>query len=771
MPAPHPDSRDPDLTPRPKTLRRSGDARLALSRGLRIAAMPGMSLRLQRMLVQSQQRVDLLCGVAALDAPRLRVSVAGDDGGLPAFDMDEGYRLRIEPDGVRLDAGTAAGAAHGLRRLLQCIQRDRSGAFLPALTIDDAPRLPWRGLLIDIARHPMPLDVLLRTLDGMAVLGLNVLHLHLNDDQGFRIESSRCPALHQRSGLDGYLRIAEVERLVHDAADRGIRVVPELDVPGHAGAILWAHPELAAGEPPAALPRAFGPSRHALDPTLGDTWSLLDALVADLAELFPDDWLHLGGDEVHPEVYAFTDAGRRAWMGARGITEPAGVQAWFVGEMVTLLARHGRRAVGWDEVLHPDVPAALTVQCWRGAATLETALEAGHDALFSSGWYLDLMYPAGLHYAFDPAAGPAGLARAEARLLEEPSLAPVRDGIGALQHAAQAVQSRRADAPGRLIGGEACLWSELVTGDLLDTRLYGRLPAVAERLWSAHPDDEADHYRRLPGLLAHLEATTDCRPVTRPASLLLRMGVTVDELPHVLILLAALEPVRWYRRLLGPRLLGDRLGTDQDAGSGMGHAQQGRPYDADTQLLRPVDVLAPESLEVRRLAAQLDRWRAAQQAGAPFPTPTRTPARDRASERPASEALEAALRDRAHGWRALRPALSDLCRRDAGFAALWSHLEALQTAADCLERWLDLWREAGLTVRSKARLDAHADSGPEPGPVQPAPPEAAPSELAPPEPAVTELAERLRAAMAGLDPAAEVEPAALQALLESLESR
>lgn len=695
------------MIPRPRAIRLAGDSRLVLSRGLRIAAAPGVSLRLQRMIVQAQQRLDRLCGVAALDAPRLRLSVADDDGAVPVFDMDESWRLQIDASGAQLDAVTTVGAAHGLRRLLQCIERDRAGPCLRALVIDDAPRMPWRGLLLDIARHHMPLDVLLRTLDGMAVLGLNVLHLHLNDDQGFRVESSRCPELHARSGVDGYLLRADVERLVHDAADRGIRVVPELDVPGHAGALLWAHPELAAGEPPAALPRSFGPSRHALDPTLDATLDFLDALVTDLAELFPDDWVHLGGDEVHPDVFAFTDARRRAWMRARGISDAAGVQAFFNGEMVALLARHGRRALGWDEVLHPDAPASLAVQCWRGAATLETALAAGHDALFSSGWYLDLMYPAGLHYGFDPGAGAAALARAEARLLETPSLAPVRDGIRALQDAAGAVRSRTADAPGRLLGGEACLWSELVTGELLDARLYGRLPAVAERLWSpAEVDDEVDHHRRLPGLLAHLEATTDCRPLSGAVPLLLRMGVAVDELPQVEVLLAALEPVRWYRRLLGPVLLGRRL----DAGSGMGHAQAGRPYDADTLLLRPVDVLAPESLDVRRFAAQLLQWR----AGDP--------------DHPGATA--AALRDRAHRWRAARAALSDLCRRDAAFLQLEAQLDALNTVADCLEALLD--------------ADTDADAA--------------------------DLARRLRAAMAGLDPAAEVEPAALLALVEFLES-
>ncbi|HSG91238.1 MAG TPA: family 20 glycosylhydrolase, partial [Pseudomonadales bacterium] len=529
------------------------------------------------------------------------------------------------------------------------------------------------------ARHPLPLDALLRTLDGMAALGLNVLHLHLNDDQGFRVETPSCPQLHGRAGADGHLSIADVRALVEAAAVRGIRVVPELDVPGHAGALLWARPDLAAGPPPTALPRAFGPGRHALDPTLDATWTFLDGVVGDLVAQFPDAFLHLGGDEVHPDVFAFEDARRRAWMAERSLEDSAAVQAWFIREMVALLARHGRRAVGWDEVLHPAVPESLVVQSWRGAASLRTATAAGHDALFSSGWYLDLMYPAGLHYAFDPAADGQAMARAEARILDAPALAGLRRGAESLLKGAEAARSRTAARPGRILGGEACLWGELVTAELLDMRLYGRLPAVAERLWSeAAVDDEADHYRRLPSFLAHLQTVTACRPLDGHRPVLARLGiggVEGDErgdkrgddggaaadplLAHVETLMAALEPARWYRRLLGPEALANRLGE----GSGMGSAAPRRPYDADRPLRRIVDLLPPESLDVRAFDAELAA----------------------ASTAPAAVA---ALQTRARRWRDARDGLAGVRARIPELDELGPQLEALAACGELLDAWL-----------------------------------------------------------------------------------
>lgn len=669
--------------------------RLDLHRGIRLETPAHASVGLRRLIRRHQRRFDALLTAPASDAPRLTIRVRDDLDRFPQLGDDEAFSCRVTSGGADIEAATPFGVSHALERFLQLVARDAVGPHVPAVLLEDGPRLRWRGLLLDLARHHMPLPALLRTLDGMAALGLNVLHLHLNDDQGFRVETPSCPELFERSSDGQYLREAEIERLVADAAIRGIRVVPELDVPGHAGAILWARPELAAGEPPSALPRSFGPSRHALDPTRDETWALLDAVVGDLAGHFHDDFLHIGGDEVHPEVYAFADARRRAWCEARGLDSALDVQRWFITGMATLVRRHERRAVVWDEALAAQLPEDVVVQSWRGAASLEAALEAGHDALSSSGYYLDLCYPARLHYAFDPASGPTGLAEAEAGLLADPGLAKVQGGIEGLLRSVDDLRGRSGAGRGDVLGGEACLWSELVTPELLDTRLYGRLAAVAERLWS-EPErtDLEDFYRRLPGLLAHLEAHTDCRPLTGCEPVLLRIGVRPDELHHVRVLLAALEPVRWYRRLLGARLAAAR---GEPESSGMGSADAARPYDADTLLQRPVDLLPPESLDVLGFEQDLRAFR----------------------EDPADPVLEVALRDRAHRWRMAECSLHALRKRSRDFAELGPLVDLLAVIADLLDEWLDVrlgrredpgdLPERLATLVARAAADEHAE--------------------------------------------------------------
>lgn len=643
------------LLPRPRRLEpRWGRLELGSGLLLEVGSEPARAIARRY-----QQRFDRLLGAPTAEAPTLRVEVQAA-GPQPAIGDDEQYRLRITASGGELGAATPWGAVHGLERCLQLLQQDHAGAFLPALLIDDGPRMPWRGLLLDLARHFFDLPTLLRTLDGMAAAGLNVLHLHLNDDQGFRFESRRCPRLHERAGVGGYLRVGEIAALVEAAAARGIRIVPELDVPGHAGAILFAHPELAAGPAPATLPRAFGPSRYALDPSLDATWGLLEAVVDDLVELFPDDYVHLGGDEVHPEVYAFADDRRRAWMAAEGLADPAAVQAWFTRGMVGLLANRGRRVIGWDETLHPGMPEGMTVQAWRGASALEAALDAGHDALYSAGWYLDLSYPARLHYGLDPGAPAAELAAAEAALARSAELADVREGVEALQAAAAATTGMLPTAPerGRLLGGEACLWAELVTAELLDVRLYGRLAAVAERLWSNPLDtDVASFEARLPAWLTHIERVTDCRPLSGDPAMLWRLGVAPEERTAVEALFEALEPVRWYKRLLG-------IG-------GVAARQQGRtaerPYDADTRLDRPVDQLAPDSIAMFVLRRALFALTAD----------------------PNDSATLLMLRDFAGRWRMLPARLASLQARSDPFAALTPRIEQLAELAELLDELLD----------------------------------------------------------------------------------
>lgn len=502
----------------------------------------------------------------------------------------EAFVLELTPEGGRLQAGAAAGLRQGLARALQWL-----GAPGPVSTVlvEDEPALPWRGLLLDPARHPLGEGALHRTLDAMATLGMNVLHLHLSDDQGVAFESRRRPELHQASGRQGYLSFDALHRLGEAAAQRGIRIVPELDLPGHAGGLLFAYPECAAGAVPAQLPRAFGPSSYALDPTREESWALIHDLLDDLAECFPDPYLHLGGDEVPAAVYAFEDRRRVAWCAERGLAPGPEVQQWFSRALAEVCAQRGKRLILWDEALHPALPREVTVQVWRRVETLEAALAQGHDALLSSPYYLDLALPAARHLAFSPRAGANALSAAQHALLAAPELADVQPGPARVMALADGVETAPGPVRGQLLGGEGCLWGELVDDAVLDGRLHDRLPAVAEALWCETPPAPEDHRARLGAFLPLLARTTACEPLPG-ARACGALGLDPRHAGVLQIFYSALVPLRWYKRLLGQGLDGRLRGA----------VAVPRPRDARTPLTTPVDFLPAENLVLHALAAK-----------------------------------------------------------------------------------------------------------------------------------------------------------------------
>src|SRR6266550_4204924 len=228
---------------------------------------------------------------------------------------DESYELVISQSGAKLTAPNPLGILHGLQTFLQLVQPTANGFAVPAVTIKDQPRFAWRGLLIDVSRHFIPLDVLKRNLDGMAAVKMNVLHFHLSDDQGFRVESKRFPKL-QTEGSDGqYYTQSELREFLDYAHDRGIRVLPEFDMPGHRRSWLVAYPELASSPGPYKIdPSDAGPDA-VIDPTREETYKFLDKFVEDMGKLFPDAYFHIGGDEVdgkfwdsNPKIQAFKQA-------------------------------------------------------------------------------------------------------------------------------------------------------------------------------------------------------------------------------------------------------------------------------------------------------------------------------------------------------------------------------------------------------------------------------------------------------------------------------
>jgi hexosaminidase len=210
---------------------------------------------------------------------------------------DESYSLAVSPEKIRLAAETDIGVLRGLETFLQLLSVDDSGYFFPAVRIDDTPRYEWRGLLIDACRHFMPVDVIKRNLDGMAAVKLNVLHWHLTEDQGFRIESKCFPKLHLL-GSDGfYYSQAQIRDIVDYASDRGIRIVPEFDMPGHATSWIVAYPELGSAPAPSSIERKWGIKDPTMDPTRESTYLFLEEFIEEMCGLFPDEYFHIGGDE------------------------------------------------------------------------------------------------------------------------------------------------------------------------------------------------------------------------------------------------------------------------------------------------------------------------------------------------------------------------------------------------------------------------------------------------------------------------------------------
>jgi len=378
---------------------------------------------------------------------------------------NESYSLDISASGAKLNAVTPLGIMRGLQTFLQMVQITSDGFAVPAITIQDKPRFPWRGLMIDVSRHFIPLGVLKRNLDGMAAVKLNVFHWHLSDNQGFRVESKKFSKL-QELGSDGlYYTQDEVRDLISYAHDRGIRVVPEFDMPGHSTAWFVGYPELASAPGPYQIERKWGVFDPAMDPTQERTYKFLDTFIGEMAKLFPDQYFHIGGDEVNGKQWD-ANPNIQAFMRAHGLKTNQDLQAYFNTRVQKIVSKHGKTMLGWDEIMRPDLPKDIVVQSWRGQDSLAAAAKLGYRGLLSFGYYVDLNWPASRHYAVDPISGAAA------------NLSP--------------------EEKQRILGGEACMWSEYVSPENIDSRLWPRTAAIAERLWSAQDlTDVHSMYARL----------------------------------------------------------------------------------------------------------------------------------------------------------------------------------------------------------------------------------------------------------------------------------
>lgn len=316
---------------------------------------------------------------------------------LPSAQMDESYQLITDSNGVTIKAATRFGAMRGMETLLQLIQTDGENTFVPLVTINDSPRFAWRGVMLDSARHFLPINDILRQIDGMAAAKLNVFHWHLTDDQGWRFESQRYPKLQQLASDGQYYTQQQMRQVVEYAKERGIRVVPEIDFPGHASAIAVAYPELISAAGPYKMQRHWGVHQPLLDPTQEQVYQFTDALIGELAAIFPDEYIHIGGDEVDPTQWK-NNPSIQEFMKKNDLKDTHALQAYFNQRLEQILTNHQRKMVGWDEIQHPTLSKNIMIQSWQGQDSLGHSAQEGFQGLLSTGFYLDQSQSAAYHY-------------------------------------------------------------------------------------------------------------------------------------------------------------------------------------------------------------------------------------------------------------------------------------------------------------------------------------------------------------------------------------
>lgn len=429
---------------------------------------------------------------------------------------NEQYALTINGRQAVIEAETDLGAIHGLETLLQLVSVDEGGYYFPGLSIRDEPRFAWRGLLLDVALHFMPVEVIKRTLDGMAASKMNVLHLHLSNDQGFRVESKVFPQLQGVASDGKYYTQQDIHFIVQYAGQRGIRIVPEFVVPAHTTAILVAFPELASVKKKYTLQRYFGVFDPVMDPTNEKVLPFLDRLLTEMAALFPDDYFHIGGDENTGKDWEKTPH-IKAYMKAKGMKNYMDLQTEFNRRLLPIIKKNGKKMMGWDEILQPGVPKDIVIQSWRGKEAFYSSVRQGYPAILSNGYYIDLVQHTDTLYLNDPIPEGISLTKAETA---------------------------------NILGGEATMWSELITPETVDSRIWPRTAAIAERLWSSREVTNLDDmYRRLDIMSLHLEAVGLTHESYQEP--MLRRLANSEDFQAVKILASVLEPLKIYERNQG----------------------------------------------------------------------------------------------------------------------------------------------------------------------------------------------------------------------------
>lgn len=441
------------LVPYPQTLTLESDGKFILSNGYKIEYTGVKSGKLLEYVQRKDDDIkSLLLDWTNKDnqgdKPVIEINCVSE--AVPNVSTDESYTLEINSERALLSASTDIGAMRGVETFLQLIQTSEDKVFIPSVRISDYPRFKWRGLMMDVCRHFIPKSVILRNLDAMAMFKMNVLHWHLSEDQGFRVECKTFPKLHEMGSDGKYFTHEDVKEIIKYANNRGIRVIPEFDIPGHSSAWFVGYPEYASLPGKYEIERHYGVFDPTFDPTREETYEFFDKFFAEMSQLFNDEYIHIGGDENNGRQWDSSKA-IQEFKKANNLKSNHELQAYFNKRIQKILEKHGKKMIGWDEILSTELPKSIMIQSWQGKQGMVTAAKNGYYSILSNGYYIDLCQSMVDHYYNDPLPPDIGLTDDEKKFI---------------------------------LGGEATMWAELVDSTNVFTRIWPRTAAIAEVFWS-----------------------------------------------------------------------------------------------------------------------------------------------------------------------------------------------------------------------------------------------------------------------------------------------
>lgn len=495
----------PHIIPQPAAMRvNAGEAGFSLKNGVRLPAGNPLSKHAERIFRDNGIKTALVETGADL--------VFTEDASLGR----EGYRLAATPDSISIASGSVNGTLYALQSLVQSVAADGNGApALPRLDIRDQPRFSWRGLMMDSCRHMMPVRDIKKILDLMERYKFNTLHWHLTDDQGWRLPVEKHPRLTAVGGVraqspvigsrnrtdgapySGHYTADEIREVVQYAKDRGITVIPEVELPGHASAAIAAYPELGNTDIPGYAPKVqktWGVHPYTFAPT-EKTFRFLEDVIEEVCRLFPDSpYIHIGGDEAPKDQWKQSPAAQQV-MKDNGLANEHELQSYFIRRVEKIINRHGKRLIGWDEIQEGGLSPTATMMVWRSwmPDSARQALEQGNDVVMTPN----------SHLYFDYDQGPGKPTAPEYETINDDSLTWQR--VYGLEPIPQGTPRKREK---QVLGCQANVWTEYIPNlPKWEYHVFPRALALAEVAWTPRElKNEKDFRKRLDRQLPFLDA-------------------------------------------------------------------------------------------------------------------------------------------------------------------------------------------------------------------------------------------------------------------------